>query len=131
MSHTIVVLVILVSGHNAAAQSDYIDSLQTLLLEHRQNDTARINLLNDLAWEFRGDKFQQSDSLADLAFYLSQQLNYIRGKGIALAIKGYNHRIIADRHLAKKALQESRQFLELLVIKLGLLFCSECGEILM
>ena len=70
------------------AQVKPADSLYHLLVLHTQEDTVRVNLLNNLAYEFRRSKPAATDSLLKLAIELTDKLNYAKGKGYALAIEG-------------------------------------------
>ena len=70
------------------AQVKPADSLYNLLDSHTQQDTVRVNLLNNLAYEVRRAKPLTTDSLVKLAIELADKLNYAKGKGYALAIEG-------------------------------------------
>src|ERR1041384_6450424 len=64
------------------------DSLSNLLISHRQEDTVRVNLLNNLAYELRRSKPTAADSLITLSISLADKINYPKGKGYALAMEG-------------------------------------------
>src|SRR6185369_14231552 len=68
--------------------SKVADSIRNLLQSHPQEDTARVNLLNNLAFELRRTKPGATDSLIPLAIALADKLNYTKGKGYALAMEG-------------------------------------------
>ncbi len=105
--------IIIVAAYNwLLAQSPVADSLKKLLDAHPQPDTIRVNLLNDLAWEFRRDNERQSDSLADLSLNLAIRLNYAKGKGVAFVIKGFNYTIVSDYSSAKKSFEQGQKFLK-------------------
>src|SRR5678816_4449849 len=70
------------------AQVKPADSLYNLLVNHTQEDTVRVNLLNNLAYEFRRSKPGATDSLISLAINLADKLNYSKGKGYTLALEG-------------------------------------------
>ena len=74
--------------HILYAQSPVVDSLHVLLNIHPQQDTVRVSLLNDLAYELRRSKPAKTDSLIKIAIDLADKLNYTKGKGYALAIQG-------------------------------------------
>ena len=74
--------------HILYAQSSVVDSLHVLLNMHPQQDTVKVSLLNDLAYELRRSKPATTDSLIKIAIDLAGKLNYIKGKGYALAIQG-------------------------------------------
>src|SRR4029078_12251924 len=70
------------------AQVKPTDSLHNLLVSHTQEDTVRVNLLNDLAYASRRTNPGATDSLIKLAIELADKLNYTKGKGYARAIEG-------------------------------------------
>jgi signal transduction histidine kinase len=70
------------------AQVKPADSLYNLLVSHTQEDTIRVKLLNNLAYELRRAKPATTDSLIETSINLAEKLNYISGKGYALALKG-------------------------------------------
>src|SRR5678816_971254 len=70
------------------AQVKPADSLYNLLVSQTQEDTVRVNLLNNLAYEVRRAKPATTDSLIKLAIELADKLNYTKGTGYALAIEG-------------------------------------------
>ena len=70
------------------AQVKPSDSLYNLLALHMQEDTVRVNLLNNLAYEYRRAKPAAADSLIKLAIELADKINYTKGKGYAVAIEG-------------------------------------------
>ncbi|HET9432435.1 MAG TPA: hypothetical protein VFO37_01700, partial [Chitinophagaceae bacterium] len=59
-----------------------VDSLETLLLRSRE-DTAKINLLNQLSWRYTFNQPQTGLTYADQALKLSQKLDFSRGIGNA------------------------------------------------
>ena len=69
------------------AQSPVADSLRKLLNAHPQQDTVRVDLLNNLAYEIRRNKPASTDSLIKIAVDLAGKLDYKSGKGYALAIQ--------------------------------------------
>ena len=66
------------------AQSAATDSLKKLLVAHPQQDTVRVNLLNNLGMEIRRFDRKQMETLTVEALKLAQQLKYQRGEGFAL-----------------------------------------------
>jgi signal transduction histidine kinase/tetratricopeptide (TPR) repeat protein len=106
-------IIIILSGYNLMfAQSPVADSLQALLKTHLQQDTTRVNLLNSLAKELRRSKPKQTDSILGLSLTLSNQLNYTKGKGNALAIKAVRYYDLSDYPSAYKAFEEGEQLLQ-------------------
>ena len=94
------------------AQVKLADSLQKRLVVYAQEDTIRVNLLNDLAYEFRRNKPQATDSLIILAINLAEKLNYVKGKGYALAIQGGRYYTKLKYKEADSVYALSKQLLE-------------------
>jgi C4-dicarboxylate-specific signal transduction histidine kinase len=95
------------------AQRKPADSLKSLLHSHGQNDTIRVNLLNSLAKETRRSDPKLTDSLVTIAVSLSDQLNYTKGKGNALALKAVRYYDVSDFPSSTKTFDEAKQLLEL------------------
>jgi hypothetical protein len=85
------------------AQVKPADSLHNLLVAHTQEDTVRVNLLNNLAYEVRRAKPAITDSLVKLAIELADKL-IMQGKGYALAIEG-------ARYYAKLSIRKATAYL--------------------
>jgi signal transduction histidine kinase/tetratricopeptide (TPR) repeat protein len=94
------------------AQAGVADSLKKLLQSHSQNDTIRINILNNLAKESRRSNPKLTDSVITVALNLSNQLNYKKGKGNALAIKAVRYYDVSDYPSATKTFDEAKQLLQ-------------------
>jgi signal transduction histidine kinase len=75
-----------------------------------------------LANELRRGKAKQADSVIDMALSLADKLNYLKGKGNALAVKGAIHSSMMDHQSAKTAFQQGEQILKKLDDKHGLAF---------
>ena len=99
-------------SHCLYAQTHNADSIKNLLTAHPRQDTGRVDLLNNLAREFVRSNGKVADSIVDLSINLSNRLNYLRGKGIALAIKGAAYHAVSEDSLAYKSFDASRQILE-------------------
>ena len=88
-------------------ENKLIDSLTTVL-QNAQNDTNKVILLNDLAWELKFDNPQAARTYLDAALSLSQELNYQKGEGNANNYRGVVEDIHSNSSLAvtyfKKAL---------------------------
>ena len=104
------------------AQTPVIDSLKKVLESHPQKDTIRVNTLNALAKELRRGKPTQSDSLTDLSLALSNQLNYDKGRGNALAIKAVVFMGKSKPDEANKAFEAGKVHLERAGDKAGLVY---------
>lgn len=94
------------------AQIPVADSLLSLLQVHTQDDSTKINLLTDLAKAWRRSHIPQRDSLLELASTLSNRLNYAKGKGNVLAIKGILYGDELKHAEAKKSFEESYRLLQ-------------------
>ena len=94
------------------AQVKPADSLYKLLVSHTQEDTLRVNLLNDLGYEFRRAKPASADSLIKLAIELADKLSYVKGKGYALAIEGARYYARLKYKEADSVFALSKQLLE-------------------
>src|SRR6476620_1061921 len=109
MRKIIFFLMYLCCWHFLSAQSHDADSLKSLLTAHPQQDTIRVQLLNNLAREFSRNNPKRADSLLDVSLALSSHLNDLRGKGFALAVKGAIRHNVAEDSLAYKYFDESKQ----------------------
>ena len=76
------------------AQQNVTDSLQLLLRAHPQADTAKVNLIYELARTIRRNNPKVADSLIETGLSLSQQLNYETGIGKILIIKAIRYMIL-------------------------------------
>ena len=74
-------------------ENSVADSL-VRLLKVSKSDTAKVNLLTDLAWELKFDNPQQAITYLDSALTLSQSLNFKKGEGNAFNFRG----VVEDIH---------------------------------
>ena len=88
------------------------DSLKSLLKAHIKDDTVKVRLMFDLARESRRSDPKLRDSLLDVILNLSEQLNYITGKGLGLTIKAVRYYDLNDQKSATQTFGEARQVLE-------------------
>jgi signal transduction histidine kinase len=98
--------------HFLDAQVKPADSLRNLLVAHPQEDSIRVDLLNNLAYELRRGKPESTDSLLKLSISLAGKLNYAKGKGYALAIQGSRFYTILKYKEADSVFTISKQLLE-------------------
>src|SRR6266404_2345075 len=106
----ILLIITFIAGYNSSfAQSKLIDSLQKVLQAHPQNDTIKVDMLYDLGREFRRSKPKQADSAIELAFTLSNQLNYKKGKGKALTLKAVRYYDLSNYPSAYKSFDQAEQ----------------------
>ncbi|MAT53334.1 MAG: hypothetical protein CMN32_02555 [Saprospirales bacterium] len=85
------------------------DSLETLL-QSQKPDTSRVNLLNDLAWEYKFDDPDKARAVLDSSISLSRRLQFKKGEATALNFKG----VVEDIHgNSDQALEFFKQALDL------------------
>jgi len=109
---SLVIIGLTVGFNMLNAQVKPADSLRNLLVAHTQEDTIRVNLLNDLAYELRRAKPAATDSLIKLSINLAEKLNYLKGKGYALALEGSRYYGKLKYKEADSVFVISRQLLE-------------------
>ena len=71
-----------------------IDSLLSRL--KKSSDTTKINIFNQLAYEYRNSQITKTDSFASLAIELATKENYYKGLGYAYIHKGFAEKMIGD-----------------------------------
>ncbi len=70
------------------SQTPAIDHLNGTLNRHTQTDTAKVNLLNKLAYELFTYDVKQTKTYAEQSLTMAVQLNYPKGKATALWLVG-------------------------------------------
>src|SRR5436853_138883 len=76
----------------AVAQNKYtVDSLNKLLLRSN-DDTVMVNLLNQMAWEYRNADLHLTDSFAEEAIRVGKKAEYHKGIGVAYINKAFVQR---------------------------------------
>ncbi len=98
------------------SQNQKIDSLQNLLTNHTE-DTNKINILNDLSWEFRNINPDTSIIIANEAIKLSEKLNFRKGIAINQANIGAILKDQSDYYSALKYYKKSLKAYEELDLK--------------
>src|SRR6187401_2292307 len=78
----------LITLNGLMAQSALIDSLKNLLEKHPQQDTVRVNLLNDLAIEYRRFDKSKAPAIVEEALQVARKIDYAKGEGFALLNSG-------------------------------------------
>jgi hypothetical protein len=102
------------------AQSKYIDDLRTELEFHKGEDTARVNILNDLSYQFQHSDFHKSLNYAEQARRIAEQLSFDKGIAIANYRKAHCYWALGDIELSiEKALlatdiAEKENFIDIL-----------------
>lgn len=74
--------------NSVSAKSTPIDSLEKVLATHLQVDTAKVNLLNKLAYEIYPRNTDKAKSYADQSWKIATELNYPKGQANSLWIVG-------------------------------------------
>ncbi|MEP7228850.1 MAG: tetratricopeptide repeat protein [Ginsengibacter sp.] len=90
----------------AIAQYGSVDSLNSLLQQHQQQDTARVRLLNKLSGELRGSDIVKSRQIAEDAYSLAKTINDTRGQAYALRNIGISYLVKGDFANANDYLQK-------------------------
>lgn len=78
------------------AQQNLIDSLTALLNSHRAEDTVRLNLLNQIAYEATSQTASRGMAAADQAIALAKKLNQPAKLARAYSCKGWIYNEISD-----------------------------------
>ena len=83
----------------AGEKSSKIDSLTNLLSSVKQ-DTNRVKILNDLAWELKYQEPDSTISLGEQAVKLSQKLNWKKGEATGYGMIGIGYKVMGAFHEA-------------------------------
>ncbi len=107
MKKYLFILIILITSCLLSAQSE-IDSLQILLAKHKTADTVKVNLLNDIAWEyFSKSEFEKQLNFAQKAYNLALELDYKKGEIKSLNYMGHYYKTKPDYTLALEYFQKT------------------------
>jgi len=105
-------LTLLVSvGSDLLAQPSIGDSLYKVLSSFQREDTDKVNLINRTAIELRRSQPKKTDSMIELALALSEKLNYTKGRGNALALKGMRYYDVSNFPVATQTFEEAEKLL--------------------
>jgi signal transduction histidine kinase/DNA-binding response OmpR family regulator len=92
-------------GNSTLAQSKYIDSLRTQLEFHKGEDTTRVNILNDLSYQYQHSDFHKSLNYAEQARRIAELLSFSKGIAVANYRKAHCYWALGDIELSiEKAL---------------------------
>ncbi len=94
------------------SQASVTDSLHRLLAAHRQDDTTKVNLLNELTVALRRTNPKEADSLIAASISLSDKIDFKKGKGNALSMKAVRFYDISNFSAATTTFEEARILLE-------------------
>ena len=106
MKFTLLAFTILLTAFSATAQDKEIDKIKTEISNHPQQDTFRVNRLNDLG-SIRGLSAKTGEEAGNEALVISRKLNYVEGEGYALANLGYAYRALGKKSEADMVLQQA------------------------
>jgi len=81
-------------------QGSSADSLEKLLRRHSQDDTTRVNILNELSYQYRWIDFVNSQRYAEQALRIAQALHYDKGIATANYRIGHCYWALGDNELA-------------------------------
>lgn len=96
-------------GVGISQNAGIADSLEQLL-KTQKADTNRVNLLNNLAWEYKFDQPDKARELLDSSIQLAKKLRFQKGQATALNFKG----VVEDIHgNSDQALDYFQQALQL------------------
>ncbi|MCF6279667.1 MAG: tetratricopeptide repeat protein [Flavobacteriaceae bacterium] len=84
------------------SQEKVIDSLKNELLQHKKNDTAKVNLLNALSFSYFSFDFKKSNEKAQEANSLAKKLNYKKGEAKSFVRLSHNHRRNSELNEAER-----------------------------
>lgn len=89
------------------AQQTDIEINEKLLQEYKVQDTVRVNLLNNLAYDYYRSNIDKSFHFAEEAKILSTDLGFIKGKAKSISILGIYYVISAEYEKAIENFQEA------------------------
>ena len=108
---------------NLHGQNRKADSLSQLLNQHTQNDTIKVNILNNLALSLYLTNTDTLNVLADKALELSRKLNYKKGEANSLRVKGIYYDMRSNFPMALEYYQKALLLSEEIDFKLGISDC--------
>ncbi|WP_298426281.1 tetratricopeptide repeat protein [uncultured Kordia sp.] len=76
---------------NTSAQSRVIDSLETILHNHKKNDSTKVNLLNKLAFKYKSNDINKAEVTVQEANKLAKELGFIRGEARSFLVLSFMH----------------------------------------
>ncbi len=105
------------------AQTTEIDSLKNLLQQHPQEDTVRINLLNETAFKIYPIDIDKTLEYAEEAGNIADKLNFTKGNALSLKLIGVYYYIKANSIKALEYFRQSVTVYEKLGDKKGISTC--------
>ncbi|MEQ9413478.1 MAG: tetratricopeptide repeat protein, partial [Cyclobacteriaceae bacterium] len=105
------------------SQNTTVDSLETRLRNHKENDTIRVNLLNDLAYLYHTEDFDSAIAYLNKSGAIADAIGFKKGKAKSLYIKGIAQAVQSNFDQGFQFLNEALQLYKIINYKAGI---SEC-----
>ncbi len=118
-----VISCLLILVNQGKAQND-IDSLKFVLDNYNSIDTVRVNLLNQIGFEYWIVDPEQSDNYGEQAAALANQLGFTKGEAFAHRVIGVGHWTRGNYELGLIELLKSLDLYKSLEDKLGIANCN-------
>ena len=109
MKKTSLILLLFTWTMQAAAQYKNLEDLKKELDKHPQQDSFRVNRLNQLSF-YTALSFAEREIVAAEALAISRKINYLRGEGIAMTNLGYYRFRLGNRKEGDSLLQNAKTF---------------------
>lgn len=103
----------------ATAQNTRVDSLENILKLHKAEDTAKVNLLNKIAYSVYNNDAKKTLNYATQAGELSDKLNFLKGKAESTWLIGISYDK-SDKLLALDYFQKALKIAEAINYKTGI-----------
>jgi len=94
------ILALLVGIFQLASAQNRVDSLNAALKNHPQEDTIKVNILNELSYQYRWIDFTNSQQYAEQALIIAQHLLFNKGIATAYYRIGHCYWAMGDNDLA-------------------------------
>lgn len=91
------------------SQNPLIDSLKSELANHPKNDSTKVNILNDLAFEFHRVDMNRTLSYLEKSEEILATIDYPKGKARGLYVRGVLHYMKSDYDLATSYVRNAIQ----------------------
>ncbi len=117
------ILIFLLITSATRAQNIEIDSLRKELALHTKKDTARVNLLNDLAFAYFSSDIPKSIEYLDESDALADDIDFKKGKARSIYIKGITEAIQSNFEKALENYNEALNIYETIDNKTGVANC--------
>lgn len=108
---------------NIQSQNIKIDSLKNQLSRHVQKDTARVNLLNALAFSYFSKDMAKTLEYLEEADAIAEVIHFKKGKGRSIYIRGITEAVQANYDQAHRYYNEALELYENIDFKGGVANC--------